>query len=485
MKLLLLNPCQETSLHTPPMGLLSIATYLKEYSGNDKTKIFDMDLDFKKKEYKELLKNKPDIVGMTSTTSTYKFSIDLAEKIKKDLGIPIIIGGVHISTLTDSFSDIFDVGILGEGEETILELMNLFEKHSDLPKKELRKVKGVVFKDGKLIKTGPREPIIPLDKIPMLDRSFLDKKKYFRKYPQWDGDIGIGTTMITSRGCPYRCVFCSTAHYWGKPRLHSASRVFEEIKSLNEKYGVDHIHFWDDLFIMSKSRVKDISELLVKEGLNKKVAFNCQLRSNLVNDDICKYLKAMNVNSVGFGFESGSERMLNYLKAKSVTLEQHKNAIKMCRKYGFRVDGSLMFGSPGETVEDIEKTLEFIQFMKEQGVDRGWCLVTTPYPGTPIWEIAMERGKISDYTDIYDNLLYEPENALLLDDSVDKEKFVELFKRANMEFESFKTVREGRKSNIKTMLKNDPLGTMYFVLRNPRRSFRFVKRMLKVEDYTD
>ena len=229
--------------------------------------------------------------------------------------------------------------------------------------------------------------------------------------------------MLTGRGCPYRCRFCSTAIFWNKVRFHSAEHVCDEIKMLIERYHVDSILIWDDLFTTSKKRTREIAGILKKEGLTEKAIFSVQARANLIDDDTCAVLKDMNVNSVGFGFESGSNKVLNYLKNGSVTVEQNKNAILTCKKYGLKVTGSLMFGNPGETIEDMKKTLELIDFMGQNGADLIWTFVTKPLPGTEFWEIAKNRGKVSDDMDW--NILEQTEdsNPLMLDDGISKDEF--------------------------------------------------------------
>lgn len=420
MKLALVNTVRSNLRSSQsPLGLAYIATYLKEYLGFENTRIVDGNVE---DILKELYKYNPDVAGISSMTIAHGYANELALEIKEKLDIPLINGGVHISTLPSSLHQSFDIGVIGEGEETMLELVRLLEEKG-LDTDALSKINGIAYRDsGKLVVTDKRSLIEPLDKIPIPDRDFLSPK-YFDPIISFDGNTHIEGNMLTGRGCPYRCRFCSTAIFWNRVRFHSAEHVCDEIKMLVERYHVDSILVWDDLFTVSKKRTREIAGILKKEGLTEKAIFSVQARANLIDGDTCAVLKDMNVRSVGFGFESGSDKVLNYLKSGSVTVEQNKNAILTCKKYGLKVTGSLMFGNPGETIEDMKKTLELIDFMGQNGADLIWTFVSKPLPGTEFWEIAKNRGKVSDDMDW--NILEQTDdsNPLMLDDGISKNEF--------------------------------------------------------------
>ncbi|MBA7499049.1 hypothetical protein ES704_01788 [subsurface metagenome] len=206
--------------------------------------------------------------------------------------------------------------------------------------------------------------------------------------------------------------------------------VCEEVRELVDKYHVDSIQVWDDLFTYNKKRLRKIAEVLKEEGVTEKVQFSCQSRANLVDDELCEILQDINVKAVGFGFESGSDKTLGYLKKGTVTVEQNRRAIQMCKKHGFKVFGSLMFGSPGETLDDMKQTLDLIDFMKENDANLIWAFVTTPFPGTEIWEIAKQKGVVSDDMDWNELDHSNVDNPMLLDDSVSKDEFKKVFEEA-------------------------------------------------------
>ena len=472
MKLALISLTQDD--FSPPLGLASIATYLREYGGFDHTRIIDANFD---DILREVRKYSPDMVGISSMSHYYKEAIETAAEVKKELDVPVINGGVHISSLPGSLAKVFDVGILGEGEEALMEMLELYEKEGSLPREGLRDIRGIVYRDdGRLIKTGLREQIKPLDRIPLIDREFLNKR-YFRK--RWiAGEMrkGVGATMLTSRGCPYRCVFCNTSRFWQKLRFHSPERVCEEVRYLVDDYKVEHIQIWDDLFTINRRRLREIAKLLKEEGLKGRVTFHCHPRANLMDDEICGLLKDLGVTTINFGFESGSERMLHYLKGGSVTVEDNKRAVVLGKKYGFSVVGSLIFGSPGETLEDMRKTLEFIDFFDKAGGDNLWHFVMTPFPGTPIWEIAMERGVVSEDMDWSLLRHQNVDKPLLLDPEVDKEEFKRVFMEAA---EKIYRLRASRKGWLVKKLIDDPVRLARRVMQEPDRALKTLINILR------
>jgi anaerobic magnesium-protoporphyrin IX monomethyl ester cyclase len=248
--------------------------------------------------------------------------------------------------------------------------------------------------------------------------------------------------MFTSRGCPYRCVFCSSSRFWGKLRFFSAEYVVKEIKSIKETYPqVKMISFYDDLFIADKPRLKRIVELLTEESLNEKLAFSCSCRANLVADDVAKLLKEMNVVSVGMGLESGNQRILTYLKGEGITVEHNRNAVKILKKNSLAANASFVIGSPDETREEILETLEFI---KEINLDFVDTYVLTPLPGTPVWEYAKKRGLVSDNMDwgkLDVSFAENHEKAIILSEKLSREELLSLYK-------TFQSLR------YRTMLKN-------------------------------
>lgn len=454
----------------PPIGLVVLATYLKKKIGFKNTKIIDITYD---NVYEDVLKHDFDIIGISSMTAFFDRAIKIAEIIKEKKDIPVIIGGVHISTLPSCLPEVFDIGVVGEGEETFLELIKLYMKEGGFPKKKLRKIDGLVFrdKDG-LVITEKRKLLEPLDELPILELNFLNRKYFKKKWVSWDERMGKIALLMTSRGCPYRCVFCSTSLFWQKVRLHSAEYVVKNVKYYHEKYSIDHFQIIDDLFSISKGRLKDILKFLEKEKLLGKVSFSCQPRANLMDEEMAQLLKKINVKSANFGFESGSERMLKWLKQDTVTVEDNKRACLLCKKYGIKTYGSFIFGSPGETIGDMRKTLKLMDFMIENGAYKLWHFVMTPFPGTVIWEIAKKRGKVSEHMD-WRLLRHENyKEPLLLDESVPLKEFQKVYFEARDKLDK---MWMGKPGWLEHTLLHDTKRLMRIAIENPGRAMNALK----------
>lgn len=405
-----IDEAQGSETCMPPLGLGYIAAYLRKYSGfgpND-IAIYTNNI------LHSLERYKPDVVGISSVTQNFTKSTELGGAIKMKFGVPIIAGGPHISALPHTLPKCFDVAVLGEGEDTFRELMDLFAANDGgFTPKKLEKVNGIAYRDGgRASITKHRAPIAPLDRIPFPARDLLK--------------VESKTQMLTSRGCPYRCVFCSSSVFWDTTRFFTARYVVDEIRELSEKYAVKMINFYDDLFIADIKRLREISKLIRREGLHEKIKFACNCRANMMTDEICELLSSMNTKYVSFGFESGSDRVLSYLKQGNVTVEQNARAIRLCTKHGINVCGTFVLGAPGETRADMIKTLDFIKGNPLSG--ESYAFVLAPYPGTKIWDYALKKGLVSEDMDwgLLD-IRADPKKSILLDEEIDRDEFYRLY----------------------------------------------------------
>jgi anaerobic magnesium-protoporphyrin IX monomethyl ester cyclase len=280
----------------------------------------------------------PNVVALTSITENYNLACSYAHTVKKfNPKIPVVIGGVHISAVPQSLSPSMDVGVLGEGEKTFMELVKAdFEPNDN--------IKGIVYWESNSLRQTEERPLIePLDSIPHPDRSLFG----FENRPQY---------IFTSRGCCYRCNFCSSSRFWKKVRFHSPEYVAEEIQQLKEQLQVNNVNIYDDLFIIDAERVKRIRDLVKPFGLTYAVA----ARANLITDDIVATLKDMGVTAIGIGMESYSQRILDYL-GKGNTVEDNQRAVDIIRRHGIHLNCSFIRDVPIETRDDLKKTYEFIK----------------------------------------------------------------------------------------------------------------------------
>ena len=408
-----------------PLNLAGIASYIRVYGGFNDIRIIGKDI------VKSIRDYKPDVIGMSVVSHQYHLGNSIAGEIKKITDKPLIIGGPHITALPEQIeSSNFDIGVVGEGEETFLELLKYYEKNKKMASENLKKMNGLVFKDkfGKAAITKKRELIKDLDKIPSPDLELLKIKEGYGVPGHVGTDfIGVRGVIMTSRGCPYNCLYCGSNTVWGRNvRWQSAERVIKDIKTWVNNYGSNHFMAYDDIMIANTERFRKIVYLLEREGLTKKIKFDLFARANLINEEMCKLLKRINACYIFFGLESGSEKILNYLKRGTVTVEQGKKAMKMCKEHGFIVNGYFMIGSPGETNEDLEETRKFIESLE---IDFATIFITTPLPGTELWDYALKENFIKK--DFYEfpsrDSMVKFQDDLLLSKEITKEEFKEWY----------------------------------------------------------
>jgi anaerobic magnesium-protoporphyrin IX monomethyl ester cyclase len=355
----------------------------------------------------------PDLLGISAVSQNFGYALGYAAECKRR-GIPVIVGGPHMSALPQCLSPEMDVGCIGEGEQTFVELLRLYLRHGEFRSEDLAQIKGVVYYDnGRLMRAPPRPLVESLDSIPPPDRSIIGYQRH--------------SYMFTSRGCPYRCRFCASSRFWKGVRFASAERVVAEISELAAN-GSRMISFYDDLFIADKARLRKIGDLIVERELNKKVVFTCSCRANLVTEEVVRLLKRMNVVSVGMGLESGSDRTLAYLKG-AVTVRDNAAAINALKGAGIQANASFVIGAPYETQAEIMETYHFIRSSRLDFVD---AYVLTPLPGTPIWEFAEQRGLVSndmDWSRLDVNFERSWSKAILLSQTLSRDEIVHLFRK--------------------------------------------------------
>lgn len=361
----------------------------------------------------ELKMFKPQIVGISAVSQNFNYAIRFASTARKS-GATVIVGGIHITLLPHNLTTDMDVGVLSEGEDTFAELLGIYLEENGLPTHRLSGVQGIVYhRDGRPVTTAPRPMVASLDDLPQPNRSLIGYQKH--------------DYMFTSRGCPYRCVFCASCRFWDKVRYHSAEYVVQQIGELID-HGVDLITFYDDLFIGNRARLQRISEMVIERGYDKKCSFHCSGRANLIGPDVVQQLKAMHVTSVGMGLESGCDRTLTYLKGH-VTVANNRNAVNLLKDAGLEANASFVIGAPDETKAEIMETYDFI---RKSRLDFVAVYVLTPLPGTPVWDHALERGMVSEHMDwslLNVNFETHPENALILSRELSRGEMVRVYKK--------------------------------------------------------
>lgn len=386
------------SNNKPPLGLGYLASYLEKYLDFTDLAVVNTGTHT----FERISELRPQIVGFTSYSANYPSVIRLMKRVKDELGVPTLIGGPHITCLPQELDPHADIGVVGEGEETLLELLQLYLDDGRFETAKLKQVKGIAFREGgRLRLSEPRPMLRPLDRIPFPNREILDIERFLKpSLILMNSEFLRGTTMITSRGCPFHCIYCHVSAKWGPPRYHSVDRVADEIELLVKRYGVEGIYIEDDLFTANRKRVAGIIEGLQYRNVLGKVRFFLDLRANLVSEELMQLLKKMGVVKVSLGLESGSERILQYLKGGDVSVEQNRRAVAIANKYGIGCYCCFMIGAPPETREDIVKSQKLIAEVLDASPDNSCQVsVTTPLPGTKLWEYAVERGMVREDID--------------------------------------------------------------------------------------
>jgi len=373
------KPAAKVGVVYPPLGLLYLASSLEK--DGHKVKIIDVEVDNLTKEQtiERIIKENPDIVGITSTTPIHHKAVELFKLIKNsDTEIITISGGPHPTALpkqTLKECEDIDIVIIGEGEETIREICN---------GKEFKEISGIGFRDdNEIIITKSRGLIKDLDEIPLPARHLVKNEKYLWSVP--DKGIIPVTPMMTTRGCPYKCVFCSQLVIFGNcMRYRSADNVIEEIKDVIDKYKVNHFIFYDDTLGLNKKKTYELIDAIKKEKLD--FTFEGMTRVNIINRDLLEKMKSIGLNRLSFGVESGNQNILNAAK-KGITLEQIKNAYKLTSELGIETRMSIIFGLPFETKATIKET---IKFMKSLKCYQAYVNIGTPFPGTEYYKQAVD-----------------------------------------------------------------------------------------------
>lgn len=389
MKVMFLSPPQEEKMF-PSLGIAYLVSVLKK--AGYKASLDDGAGVTEKEMLEKIKKISPDVVGITMNTTNRFEALSLAKKVKLMLKIPIILGGPHPSLLPEQLLKNYsyiDYVIRGEGEENIVPLIKSIEK-----KYSLKKIKGISYKEnGKIINNAPSKPIENLDKLPFPEWKYFDLKKYSgqEEYPKEFRNHPIGS-IISSRGCPYRCTFCSSSNLWGhKIRFRSAKNVLEEIKMLYG-LGVRFFVYNDDNFTSDKKRAIEICKLMIEEGLNKKMGWQCRAEVNLMDDELLSWMKKANCTMIEFGIEDCSEEGIRWFK-KSHNQEQVKKAFALCKKYGIQIKSYFIVGGDFETKENISRKKEYIE---ELNPDVTTASILLAYPGTEIYSLGKEKKLWND-----------------------------------------------------------------------------------------
>lgn len=394
MRIALVSPGWLMKNDYPPLGLAYLAAMLK--TKNCEVKIFDFTLEPKKtlvRQAEEVLSFSPELIGITISTNTYSNAVKLAREIKNRSSGTVLVGGPHPTIFPKEMLSMGEVDfvVFGEGEYTFSQLIDEFFKEKDF-----YNINGIAFKNktGEIVVNPPRPFINELDALPFPDRRMFNLAKYNLRSP----NSKRMATLITSRGCPFNCIYCYKGLFGNQFRMRSVENIIEEIRYIINSLGIRAFYFIDDLFLFDKERLLKFCEKITEENLD--IEWQCLARVDLVNPDMLSRMKGAGCSQIFYGIESGNINIMR--NTKGITLKQAKNAVQWTKKAGICASGYFMLALPNDTQETMAETIAFASALK---MDEAMFSITTPFPGTRLWE-NMEQTGIKAGQFNFDNAFY-------------------------------------------------------------------------------
>lgn len=455
MKILLIQPpsrrIEIEDIVVPPLGLSYLAATLEK--NNYQVEILDafaLQQSWQRFEA-SVKKAKADVIGMGGMTpvidNTYK-----AAKICRKYCKYLVVGGSHVAVfIKDIFRQIpeADFAIYGEGENSFLELVDKINHN-----KVIDKILGLATRDGI---NKPRDLIPDLDILPFPARHLLPNHRY--KYPLSKNKIV--TTMFTSRGCPYGCIFCDKSVFGYKYRYRSAKNVIDEINLIADNYRNVSIIFYDDLFTLNKQRLIEICQGILERNI--KIDWKCEGRVDLVDEESLKWMKKAGCSMIAYGVESANPKGLDFLN-KGYNLKQIKQAFKMTQKTSIRTFAYFILGIPPETYEDEMHTIEFAKRLKPDYVQFS---ILSPFAGTKLYRDAVQAGTYQEI-DVRNPMDKDLKRAVVISDNWDEVKLRKIL------YEAYKRFYLRPEYLIKRLLR----------VRGQRELFKLFKGGLRILSWT-
>lgn len=409
----------------PPIGLAYIAAVLRE--NGVEVKIVDAKaLKLSHEETARMIaEEKPGLVGVTVFTTQFRSALTMCHQIKRTYPeTKIVVGGPHVNPLHEEMikQEGIDFCVRGEGETTMLELVDATSNGWNL-----KGVKGLTFKEGNEVYVNEDRPFIEdLDSLPFPARDLLPSHLY-------RGSIGLRegkfTIVTASRGCPFKCHFCSTPQYWPVYRRRSVGNVLDELEYLHTTYKLELVRFTDEALLVNKKWITQLCQGMVDRGLNREIEWTCDGRVDIVSQDILEAMGRANCRLIFYGIEFGNQRILDF-SGKGTTLAQIHKAVEMTRRAGISPVGNFMLGYPTETRETIEDT---IALARSLDIDHPSFSIVTPFPGTQLYQYCKENNLLR--TDNWDEYNYiHPQRGVIKLRDVTDDELMSLYDKARSEF---------------------------------------------------
>ena len=412
-----------------PLGIGYIAAYVREFGydvnifQNSKAGNFQANL------INRIEQLDPDVLAISVMTPSYPSAIQICEIAKsKSDRLFTVLGGHHVSALG---SEVFaqtnsvDFVVFGEGEITFLELLKELEGN-----RNFSEIDGLIYRDlsNGVHQNSPRLPIADLDILPFPARDLVDMSR-FRLHSYIDFGKR-SATMITSRGCPYRCMYCSSFITMGrKYRYRSVSNILKEIEALTFEFNIDHIVFEDDTLTLKRDRIEKLCHSLA--SMNKPISWYCLSRVETVDYELARLMKDAGCKMINFGIESGSSKVLKTIP-KHFSIETAQDAVASCKKAGLRTQCTFIVGFPADTESTMEKTFEAA---KRIAPTLAIFFPLTPYPGTRAYDNFLEaQFKPKNVSSWHRFIMTDNDSGLSVNKNYSGEKIKEIADEWNRRF---------------------------------------------------
>lgn len=372
----------------PPLGLASIASYLEQHG--IQTSILDCYAhpDSDRKIIDFLRAEQPGFLGLSCTTSSFLDGVRIAGLAKSVLPkILVVFGGVHVSAMQEKALidfPVLDFAVVGEGEETLLELLQSEGEYNNVP--------GIVYRDqnNSVIFTGRRTTFIELDNLPFPAYEKLAGYPEKYKLPIFNYPKAPNTSCISSRGCPYACSYCDRSVFKRSFRYNSATYLYEHLHYLRTRFRIRHINFYDDQFTFNRERVVSFCSMMIAQPLG--MTFNCAVRAEHIDLELLQMMKQAGCWMISLGIETGDPNLLAQHR-QNADLAMLADKIRLIKKARIRTKGLLMMGLPGETEQSIQRSMDYVFSLP---IDDFNLAKFTPFPGSPVYKNIHDLGQFEE-----------------------------------------------------------------------------------------
>jgi radical SAM superfamily enzyme YgiQ (UPF0313 family) len=389
----------------PPLGLGYLAAVLEH--DHHQVQILDFSLDPQSSldsDVQQVVAFDPHLVGITAMTSVYHNALETATLLKAYLGRPIVLGGPHATMCPERIlaeAPVIDYVVRGEGEATIVELIEALGGDRDLGS-----VNGLTYRRrgevspssgrGEIVSNPDRELIADLDALPFPARHLFEPKRYGLRSPEGHPMA----TILSSRGCPYNCSYCFKGIVGRTYRQRSPENIIAELRHIIAEYGIRIFYFIDDLFTIDSRRLQAITEGLITQKLD--IRWQCLGRVDRVSGEILRKMYAAGCRRIHYGIESGNQEILQRIN-KGIKLEQVRDAVRWTKQAGIQAKGYFMLGLPGDTEETMQQTIDLAV---ELDLDEAMFSLTTPFPGTRLWDELVNKRPETEYNQDFTRAYY-------------------------------------------------------------------------------